>query len=306
MFFSYRKCLRNNLLVLTLLLSNFLFAAMLYRSGEVDFAKNRVLLLSAARSGSSFVGEMISSGAAPDSLYVFEPLRATRQDDSFDGGVDREVEIRRILDVLFNCLPDERLWSIWKTSADECKSASTIAAKTVRLRGDVLDRWIRSQRFEVKVVHLARDPRARFYSMMNAPGYNMFAGAVGSFGRVCQALEKDFEAGEKMRRNDYLLVQYEAVWKDPEGEMRRIFHFLRWKFGDDQRKWIENHVSDSESEAEEKTDAKFFFSTRRNKDFNPDKWRENREFVQSETFKIVQSQCLTQYLSSKLTLSPLI
>ena len=242
----YKKCCRNNLLIFVLIFANFLFAYMLFHTGNVDLNKKRVLVLSAARSGSSFIGEMTSTlSSSSNTLYIFEPFRATRQDDSFDGGVNREGEIHHILDVIFNCLPDERLWGIWQKTVEECKSASIIVIKTVRLRGDVFGRWLRLQRFEVSVVHLVRDPRARYYSMINAPGYNMFTGAVTNFGQVCKSMEEDFKLGEKISENLYLLVQYEKVWKDPDREMKRILHFLRLEFNENHRKWLQKHISDS-------------------------------------------------------------
>ena len=136
------------------------------------------IVLSTPRSGSSYFGRLVSLRPAKATLYIFEPFRLKRKDELKFEVIDEKF-YPEILDGIFNC-DREVLTRLNESFAyvvdlvESCKVAVHIVVKTIRLRFKVLEAWLRSSRSlsksqlrpPVRVLHLVRDPRARFYSML--------------------------------------------------------------------------------------------------------------------------------------------
>ncbi len=75
-----------------------------------------------------------------------------------------------------------------KPTVEECRVAQPLVVKTIRLRRDKLVEWHRRSPLNtwLKVVHLVRDPRARFHSISTGLGKKAFADVAKVFGHSCQ------------------------------------------------------------------------------------------------------------------------
>jgi len=119
--------------------------------------QTRVLLLAYARSGSSFVGELLTTGTT--SFYFFEPFYALRPngtiyEDYVDSDSGRWIA-SKYLDNLLSCQPillrelSTAGFPVIQRNPALCPAAKFTLAKTIRLRGSHLKEWL--QRSDVKV-----------------------------------------------------------------------------------------------------------------------------------------------------------
>ena len=117
----------------------------------------KVLILTQARSGSSFVGSLMSAGAG--AYYLFEPYHSLkfknhRLDDMLDAEEPGAIELAKniFFDIYdcktFNSSMDSL--SISRSKMKKCETATSIVIKSIRLRYSSIQAWINDT--DVKVM----------------------------------------------------------------------------------------------------------------------------------------------------------
>ncbi len=139
---------------------------------------------------------------SPRAMYSFEPLRMIRVGASNleNWGTEDLDAILPTMEGIFDCDPayvdlgrwrtdEEREATLTKggTNIAECLDASPLVVKTIRLRVDKFAEWKAHDRDNLdwlKVVHLVRDPRARYHSLLEE--LRSFKTVIDIFGDSCQ------------------------------------------------------------------------------------------------------------------------
>ena len=86
-----------------------------------------------------------------------------------------------------------------KVNSSHCLKANPLVVKTIRLREDKMREWNNGTRplNWLKVVHLVRDPRARFHSLSSQLiGRRSFHDVIAVFGNTCRWEVEDLRARE--------------------------------------------------------------------------------------------------------------
>ncbi|XP_042884469.1 carbohydrate sulfotransferase 4-like [Penaeus japonicus] len=199
-----------------------------------------LLLSSVGRSGSTFLGELLSQ--RPGTVFMFEPELYLQQKTS--AGVTAPAS-RDLIERMFSCEFSEE-WSRWARLRKNiwepgnhyvcngyigndyhhclkeiCRKNVFRVIKTIKLRvwwtGEML------LRRGVKVVHLVRDPRASFLSLARL---NM----VQSDCKVwCPRIQQDLEMVSTMRSlfpASFISVKYEDLCRDPWGMAMKLWKFI--------------------------------------------------------------------------------
>lgn len=234
-----------------------------------------VVIIAYYRSGSSFVGELLSS--APRSFFHFEPLMPFTVSGSIRPG--RQRHAFHLLDELVRCR-FEPLYTVWLENnpyykynhflADVCEGgescsspghlsalcsrAETQIFKFTRLRVSQVESWIRRNpdiEQSVRLVHLVRDPRA-IYSSRRGLRWCTDYKPCDSAAALCDQMRSDLDAfGElthRLRINGTYQIRFEDLAADPLNETMRMFGRLGLNFAPSISKYIETHTSAGTSE----------------------------------------------------------
>ncbi|XP_047472366.1 carbohydrate sulfotransferase 4-like isoform X5 [Penaeus chinensis] len=199
-----------------------------------------LLLSSVGRSGSTFLGELLSQ--RPRTVFMFEPelFLQHKSPTGVTAAASREL-IQRMLECNFS--QEWSAWAktrknVWKPENHEvceghrgsdyhqclreiCQSSVFKVIKTIKLRvwwaGEVLLGG------GVKVVHLVRDPRGSFTSLarlsMVQADYKMW----------CPRILQDLEMVSTMRSlfpESFTSVKYEDLCRDPWGTATKLWKFI--------------------------------------------------------------------------------
>ncbi|XP_045118821.1 carbohydrate sulfotransferase 1-like [Portunus trituberculatus] len=199
--------------------------------------KKILLLSSVGRSGSSFLGLLLS--ALGDNMYFFEPIRGIPK--SYQGKQNISEELVRY----FRCDIRQKLLHVggrvdisiihpftkYKRAhqvrlqdvIDHCLQEPLIIVKVIRLRLQwVRELMNRKEMDNVKVIHLVRDPRGSLTSMAKLEWKTTEVDE-------CAKIYKDLQEREAMASlfpNRYTFVKYEDLCRDPYGEARRLVQFI--------------------------------------------------------------------------------
>nr|XP_054932341.1 carbohydrate sulfotransferase 4-like [Dermacentor andersoni] len=252
------------------------FKAALERYPVVAAADVKIVVIVAYyRSGSSFVGELLSS--APRTFFHFEPLMPFTVSGSIRPG--RQSHAFHLIDELVRCR-FEPLYTVWLENnpyykfnhflADVCEDgescsspghlsalcsrAETQVFKFTRLRVSQVGSWIERNpdiAQSVRVVHLVRDPRA-IYSSRRGLRWCTDYKPCDSAAALCDQMRSDLDAfGELTRRlqiNRTYQIRFEDLAADPLNETMRVFGSLSLNYAPSVSKYIETHTAAAASE----------------------------------------------------------
>ncbi|XP_063600599.1 carbohydrate sulfotransferase 1-like [Penaeus indicus] len=230
------------------------------------------------RSGSSFVGELLTSGGG--AMYVYEPLFLWRA--LLGPGADVGVEERaaRALGDLLDCKPEvirawrRRPYQYFRRKPegvrDWCVDADLRLLKSIRARASFVLPWVRA-RPDIKVVHLVRDPRGILNSVKR--GGNLWSENNRNAALQCANIERDLRLQE-LGPHRYLQVRYEDLVESPLEETRRIFSFMGANFNDDVMAYLREHTWLAEKIPAEKQG---YLKTFRDSSFKHDHWKINMD-----------------------------
>ncbi|PRD24755.1 UNVERIFIED_CONTAM: chst1 [Trichonephila clavipes] len=221
-----------------------------------DSGPLHVLLVSYARTGSSFVGDLLQS--LPNSFYHFEPLHFLSNpvlNYSF-------VEARSVLDKVFRCnvssiegflkwqrknkgyMKFKRSFNYWKECSRKnacyngsyidayCRRHNMIIAKTIRIKlSDAIEIFNTHPHLNLKIIYLARDPRGSINSRTKFPVSQWCKRDPMCINPnyFCSALSEDLKTVctlSKERPEDFMVLRYEDLSLDPFGTTSRLVQFL--------------------------------------------------------------------------------
>lgn len=183
-----------------------------YKESQNERPVNVLLLSSMGRSGSSFLGGLLSS--LPGSFYFYEPLRRLEEWKLLTPGVGV-----RGLKALFTCNLTEPVRSAltarnsrkstlhdvrWCSSSSACFSAEALEAacrrkrfrvvKTIRSRVSWLPELLKDAEANLRVIHLVRDPRGSITSVRKA---GWFSAEPQTY---CERMRTDIRDGMQAQR----------------------------------------------------------------------------------------------------------
>ncbi|GAB6019610.1 hypothetical protein CHUAL_001174 [Chamberlinius hualienensis] len=270
-----------------------------------------VVLLAYRRSGSSYVGEVLSSHE--EISYFFEPLTYTqmvisRSDSSAklstmkglfrcDGDLLKYLSLRidgvwvvRKLGNVSDEFLDPILWSKDKLR-DLCLNSSVIVAKTIRLRlADVYQLLMENRLPNLRIIHLVRDPRGRYLSTISQGGNWNFD--EKSLDNICGEMEEDLKFWEQNKQNlnqsVYYRLRYEDLVSNPREKSKEIFsqfYGLSWDSSAID-KYIEEH---NEAEKGPQNRVLGYYATYRKSTFDPSAWKHK---LTQQQLDLINSKCI--------------
>ena len=239
------------------------------------------LLVSSWRSGSSFVGQILSSH--PVSLYHYEPLHQYGLVRLRSGAVaDRAVSL---VSSLLHCeysgleqflgyqrtqaswcyAQNKRLWASCtrggvngtgsqavcfqpQFAAQFCQLFPFQAVKTVRLRLSLTESLIQDQRLDVRAVLLVRDPRAVLESRKHKKDFFKNCSDCQDPEVLCSDMFEDFLAAKSLMKKypgRYQVMRYEDLVKNPLKISEEMFKFYKIPFHRDVLKFVLRNNQDT-------------------------------------------------------------
>ncbi|XP_075530655.1 carbohydrate sulfotransferase 5-like [Dermacentor variabilis] len=257
-----------------------------------------VLVIAYYRSGSSLVGELLSSG--PRTFFHFEPLHIFTIADRIRRG--RERHAFQLVDELVRCrMQNVPLYTAWLErtesyvhntflvnvcgTGESCTSPSHLAAlcsraetavfKFTRLHMAQVAAWIKRNTgiaHNVRVVHVVRDPRGIYASRMALDWCANYE-ECRSPEVLCSHMRQDIEdfrkLTAKLSSSRTVTVRFENLLGDPYKEAKRLYSHLGLKYGHSVASYLQKHTVAT------KADMKNPYSTRRNASTVIDSWKGN-------------------------------
>ncbi|XP_077508554.1 uncharacterized protein LOC144119926 [Amblyomma americanum] len=246
-----------------------------------------VLIVAYYRSGSSFFGELLSSG--PKTYFHFEPLQPFTRAGGIRPG--RQRLAFALLDELVRCrMYNAPLFTLWQENRSEykhnrfladvckwgpscsspdhisalCSRAETQVFKFTRLSIAQVVAWInRNSEIaqQVQMVHLVRDPRGIYASRRNT-SWCINAKECGSAKALCAQMRQDLDAFENLSGERWLnrkhRVRFEDVAADPVNETEALFSRLALEYGPSVTSFVKTHTVANEQHMNDR------YSTKRN------------------------------------------
>lgn len=190
----------------------------------------KVLLLTYQRAGSSYTGELLTSGG--EAMYVFEPFFVWRKLLGPKADPRLEADSAKALGDLLDCRPEViRFWRrknyyYFRRKPEGirnfCPSARLRLVKTIRARARFIMPWI-TARPDIKVIHLVRDPRGILSSVRQ--GGHLWSDNSRNVALQCDNLKNDLQLAD-LGPSRYLRVRYEDLVDHPIQELNRVFRFM--------------------------------------------------------------------------------
>ena len=121
----------------------------------------QVLVLSQARSGSSFIGALMS--ASRDAYYIYEPFKKThggKLDEELDKQTPEAINlVRESITGIMKCGKEAvaeatKVTCNWGKKVEKCVESRTRVIKTIRLRYSSVQSWIKDTDIKVKIFSL--------------------------------------------------------------------------------------------------------------------------------------------------------
>ncbi|KAK7084050.1 hypothetical protein SK128_002404, partial [Halocaridina rubra] len=253
-----------------------------------------VLLLTYQRAGSSFAGELLTSGGGDDILYIFEPLYIWRMKLGPGADTTLEENSAKVLGDLLDCKPE--VIRHWRRSAfayfrrrpdhrDFCQVSKVRVIKSIRAHASFVLPWIK-KRPDIKVIHMVRDPRGILNSVQR--GGRWWSENNRNINLQCNLVEQDLEL-EQLGPGRYLRVHYEDLVDKPLEETKRMFKFAEMDLGEETVNYLKIHTG----LGTEHLRKPGYFNTYRDSNFRHDHWKtklDNREieFVENACSSIMR------------------
>ncbi|XP_071523399.1 uncharacterized protein [Panulirus ornatus] len=255
-----------------------------YNRNETLFHKPvvKVLLLTYQRSGSSYTGELLTSGGG--ALYVFEPLFVWKKVLGPNGDANLRADAARLLGDLLDCR--RKIIHAWQRKGlfffrrkpegtkYFCLEARLRLVKTIRARASFVRPWIQ-ERPDIKVVHLVRDPRGIISSVKRGGG--LWGHDHRNVEFQCSNIEEDLQL-EALGQNRYLRVRYEDLVDHPHEETRRIFAFMGVDVSQGVLTYLQQHASLDQPPAKKQG----YLNTYRDSNYRHDHWKSRMDIREVE------------------------
>ena len=161
-----------------------------------------------------------------------------------------------------------------------CQKAKKIVIKEIRLHGFNAIPWI-FQDPKLKIIHLIRDPRGIYNSLLSRPG-GPWPTKNQSI-EMCQQLSLDLKILKDLDASRYMAVKFEDIVQNPSEVFTNLNQKLNLQF--DTSSLIQsyrNHQSKSQK----------YFKTYRKKGYDAHHWR---KYLKYKTQKRLTEECL-EYL----------
>jgi len=271
--------------------------------------QSKLLLLAYPRTGSSLLGELLSS--SPGTSYFMEPLFALMSVGELDweyalegrveqGEVPGEA-VTSLMEGIYSCdnkvvgrlgewsrVPDT---SVTAVPTKECSRGKAVLTKTVRLHGAQLaDAANRIE--DLRVVHLVRDPRGTVASLKAQS--EEWGGRTGE--TYCRQVLSDMAVGEQLGPNRYIRIAYEDLVERPMEILEKVGEFAGISVTDSMREAVEVRMggkvkerSSSDSNKLAATMTTEYYSTVRAPGHRHDGWK--RKLDQQEVAAIECGTC---------------
>ncbi|KAF2362259.1 Sulfotransferase domain [Trinorchestia longiramus] len=292
---------------------------------EYSDAKELILLVSSlGRGGSSWLAELLTH-ISTDTVYVFEPLKIVPDFLKLRSTPDIEADL---LSKVFTCqFTDDfskfnKQWpSIFKyfrhncsggnclgpnELRSQCRAAEAVVSKTIRLPlADVEVLLTRPSLQHLKIIYLARDPRAQILSRRD-----VFKIKRTDFTPDCERVESDVYAFHRLSTlfpGQLFFLRYEDLCQNPIDQASQLWKFLRTDSNASlPNSWIkfltshdENLTTVDSSKKKSRTGA---YTTYRNSSSQWYKWREEKNIT---TGSLVDVESLCSNAMDRLGYVPL-
>jgi len=230
---------------------------------------SKVLILTQARSGSSFLGSVMSSDK--NAFFVFEPfqrlksLKIPLEEDNHTHDPQDILVLQNYLSNIFNCdLPKKQLGKRKQRNGKnlfQCAKTNLRIIKTIRMRREHIESWI--LRSNVKIVHLVRDPRGILNSRESRPNIAKDAKIL------CDNMEEDLRLEKTLPSSKYIRVKYEDLVDQPSKTVFSIFNHLNLPYTKEVQESLYRHTHAQPGEGNHP------FSVNRPSTFTHDSWRKS-------------------------------
>ncbi|XP_070579577.1 carbohydrate sulfotransferase 1-like [Ptychodera flava] len=270
-----------------------------------DESKVHILIFSAQRSGSSFLGEVFKQH--PDIFYAFEPVRPLTF-DVLEGKLSNrlfDVKAREKLYDFFKCKnANLRYVTRYKTDlgfrkryktvdyTKLCRQKRHVAVKEIRfydLKG--LQSFAEDPSLNFKIVHLVRDPRAIINSRAQAYFRNHDFMRKGvpwdEVTDLCNDMQENLRfvrSSPTWLRGKYILLRYEDLASEPLQTTKHLYSFIGVKLHDDVIRWILQNTKEERGGA---------LSTTRNSTERVVAWKQEMSFDQVNDVQLKCADAMT-------------
>ncbi|XP_077561669.1 carbohydrate sulfotransferase 1-like isoform X3 [Haemaphysalis longicornis] len=205
-----------------------------------------VLLVAYYRSGSTFVGELLSSGAR--TFYHFEPLMPFTNVPLYTVWLENHFEYVEKNHFLAEVCEGGQSCTSPAHMAVLCSRAEQQVLKFTRLYVSQVADWIERNPDiapAVQVVHLVRDPRA-VYSSRRGLRWCTDNAACDSAEALCAQMRSDLDSFEelakRMQPNRTLRLRFEDLAADPENEAPQLFRYLGLNYTTAVSQYVKSHT----------------------------------------------------------------
>ncbi|KAF0291721.1 Carbohydrate sulfotransferase 3 [Amphibalanus amphitrite] len=218
-----------------------------------------VVVSSAPRSGSSFLGQLMSSPHS--ALYFFEPFwfynslynNKTAAPYNYAAASDLHNLLTCNLDALPPMFAERRHRGfIWKKPkilkrdpsrahlTSLCLSTSIRVIKTIRPRLAKVLPLLERTDLDARVIHLVRDPRAIHNSLLTK--HHAWPQRRRNATLLCEDIRADLRASQSISSDRWTGVRYEDLVERPAEEARRLFEFLQLPLAKETSDFIRTHA----------------------------------------------------------------
>ncbi|KAI9558779.1 hypothetical protein GHT06_015568 [Daphnia sinensis] len=238
------------------------------RTSAVEFLPpiSKILIVTTWRSGSSFLGEVISS--LPDVFYSYEPMAYFETNNGSKTELIRSlfqcqfpagylsyingVEVPRRKFMILNkrvwgaCRHNRTLCNQPEFVGQQCSTSNIHLMKTVRLRVKELSPLLITDPAFTnwKIIYLVRDPRGVMSSRNNLQ-WCVRDPACNDAGRLCSEVNEDLEELNRLQNlfpNQLYLLKFEDLSANVETETKKLFQFLNMPFSRSVKDYLARHT----------------------------------------------------------------
>ncbi|XP_043208991.1 uncharacterized protein LOC122374364 [Amphibalanus amphitrite] len=218
-----------------------------------------VVVSSAPRSGSSFLGQLMSSPHS--ALYFFEPFwfykhlynNKTAAPYNYEAASDLHNLLTCNLDALPPMFAERKhrgfIWRKPKVLKRDpsrahltslCLSTSIRVIKTIRPRLAKVLPLLERTDLDVRVIHLVRDPRAIHNSLLTK--HHAWPEWRRNASLLCEDIRADLRASQSISSDRWTGVRYEDLVEKPAEEAKRLFEFLQLPLAMETLDFIRTHA----------------------------------------------------------------